>query len=63
MFEACGNSAFLTGSFSAIAREFPTKVASMFSLIELFFGIGKAYDILWDRMTLLLYFFFKLAQY
>ena len=43
MFEACGNSAFLTGSFSAIAREFPTKVASMFSLIELFFGIGKSY--------------------
>jgi len=41
MFEACGNSAFLTGSFSAIAREFPTKVASMFSLIELFFGIGE----------------------
>ena len=43
MFEACGNSAFLTGSFSAIAREFPTRVASMFSLIELFFGIGKSY--------------------
>jgi len=41
MFEACGNSAFLTGSFSAIAREFPTRVASMFSLIELFFGIGE----------------------
>jgi MFS family permease len=41
IFEACGNSAFLTGSFSAIAREFPTRVASMFSLIELFFGIGE----------------------
>jgi len=41
IFEACGNSAFLTGSFSAIAREFPDKVASMFALIELFFGIGE----------------------
>jgi len=41
IFEACGNSAFLTGSFSAIANEFPTNVASMFALIELFFGIGE----------------------
>merc|ERR1719376_878571 len=41
IFEACGNSAFLTGSFSAIAREFPDKVASMFAMIELFFGIGE----------------------
>lgn len=41
VFEACGNSAFLTGSFSAIAREFPTNVASMFALIELFFGVGE----------------------
>jgi len=41
IFEACGNSAFLTGSFSAIAREFPSNVASMFALIELFFGIGE----------------------
>ena len=40
IFEACGNSMFLTGSFSAIAREFPDKVASMFAMIELFFGIG-----------------------
>lgn len=40
MIEACGNSAFLTGSFSAIAKEFPDKVASMFALLELFFGIG-----------------------
>jgi len=39
--EACGNSAFLTGSFSAIAREFPAQVASMFAMIELFFGIGE----------------------
>ena len=32
IFEACGNSMFLTGSFSAIAREFPDKVAaSMFT--------------------------------
>lgn len=28
IFEACGNSMFLTGSFSAIAREFPDKVTS-----------------------------------
>jgi len=41
IFEACGNSAFLTGSFSAIAREFPDKVASMFAMIELFFGVGE----------------------
>jgi len=41
IFEACGNSMFLTGSFSAIAREFPDKVASMFAMIELFFGIGE----------------------
>jgi len=40
MIEACGNSAFLTGSFSAIAKEFPDKVASMFAVLELFFGIG-----------------------
>merc|ERR1719370_1216071 len=39
--EACGNSAFLTGSFSAIAREFPDKVVSMFAMIELFFGVGE----------------------
>ena len=39
--EACGNSAFLTGSFSAIAREFPDQVASMFAMIELFFGLGE----------------------
>ena len=32
---------FLTGSFSSIAREFPDKVASMFAMIELFFGIGE----------------------
>ena len=41
IFEACGNSMFLTGSFSSIAREFPDKVASMFAMIELFFGIGR----------------------
>jgi len=41
IFEACGNSMFLTGSFSSIAREFPDKVASMFAMIELFFGIGE----------------------
>merc|ERR1712038_2188994 len=41
IFEACGNSMFLTGSFSAIAREFPDTVASMFAMIELFFGIGE----------------------
>jgi len=40
IFEGCGNAAFLTASFSAIAQKFPTNVASMFALIELFFGIG-----------------------
>ncbi|XP_023340181.1 MFS-type transporter SLC18B1 [Eurytemora carolleeae] len=41
IFEGCGNAAFLTASFSAIAQKFPTNVASMFALIELFFGIGE----------------------
>jgi len=40
MVEACGNAAFLTGSFSAIAKEFPDNVATMFAVLELFFGIG-----------------------
>jgi len=38
--EACGNSAFLTGSFSMIAKEFPDNVATMFAILETFFGIG-----------------------
>lgn len=38
--EACGNSAFLTGSFSMIAKEFPENVATMFAILETFFGIG-----------------------
>lgn len=38
--EACGNSGFLTGSFSMIAKEFPDKVATMFAILETFFGIG-----------------------
>jgi len=38
--EACGNSGFLTGSFSMIAKEFPDNVATMFAILETFFGIG-----------------------
>jgi len=38
--EACGNSAFLTGSFSMIAKEFPENVATMFAVLETFFGLG-----------------------
>jgi MFS family permease len=38
--EACGNAAFLTGSFSMIAKEFPDNVATMFAILETFFGIG-----------------------
>jgi MFS family permease len=38
--EACGNSGFLTGSFSMIAKEFPSNVATMFAILETFFGIG-----------------------
>ena len=38
--EACGNSGFLTGSFSMIAKEFPENVATMFAILETFFGIG-----------------------
>jgi len=37
---AAGNAAFLTGSFSLIAKEFPEKVATMFALLETFFGGG-----------------------
>ena len=38
--EAIGNSCFLTGSFSMIAKEFPENVATMFALLETFFGMG-----------------------
>jgi len=38
--EACGNAGFLTGSFSMIAKEFPDNVATMFAILETFFGIG-----------------------
>lgn len=38
--EACGNAGFLTGSFSMIAKEFPQNVATMFAILETFFGIG-----------------------
>ena len=39
--EVYSKSSSSPGSFSAIAREFPDKVASMFAMIELFFGIGE----------------------
>lgn len=38
--EAIGNSAFLTASFSIIAKEFPENVATMFACLETFFGLG-----------------------
>ena len=48
--EACGNSGFLTGSFSMIAKEFPDNVATMFAVLETFFGIGEKLHT--DRDTL-----------
>lgn len=41
MVEAVGNSAFLTSSFSIIAKEFPNNVATTFAILETFFGLGK----------------------
>ena len=38
--EAVGNSAFLTSSFTIIAREFPANVGAMFANLETFFGMG-----------------------
>ncbi|XP_040575634.1 MFS-type transporter SLC18B1 [Lepeophtheirus salmonis] len=40
IFEALGNSAFITASFSIIAQEFSSNVATMFSTIEMCFGFG-----------------------
>ena len=40
MIEAVGYSAFLTSSFTIIAREFPANVGSMFANLEMFFGMG-----------------------
>ena len=37
---ATGNATFVTGSFSLMAKEFPDKVATMFSILETFFGLG-----------------------
>jgi len=38
--EAMGNSAFLTSSFSLVAERFPNTVATVFALVEMFFGMG-----------------------
>lgn len=38
--EALGNAAFLTASFSLIAREFPSSVGATFAALETCFGIG-----------------------
>ncbi|KAJ8673676.1 hypothetical protein QAD02_004938 [Eretmocerus hayati] len=38
--EALGNAAFLTASFSIIAKEFPNNVATTFASLETFFGLG-----------------------
>ena len=35
-----GNSGFLTSAFSIIAHEFPETVATMFAVMETFFGLG-----------------------
>ena len=38
--EAVGNAAFLTASFSLVAIYFQDSVATVFSLVEMSFGIG-----------------------
>lgn len=38
--EAVGNAGFITACFSLVAKEFPERVASMFALVETFFGLG-----------------------
>jgi len=38
--EAIGNAAFLTASFTLVAMLFPNMIASVFSLVEMFFGLG-----------------------
>ena len=38
--EALGSAAYFTGSMSMIAAEFPSRVATMFAVNELFFGFG-----------------------
>ena len=38
--EAVGNAAFLTSSFSMVADLFPKTVATVFSLLEMFLGVG-----------------------
>ena len=37
---ACGHSAILTGSFSMIVKHFPDNMATMFAIIEVFYGLG-----------------------
>ena len=55
IFKACGNSAFLTGSFSMIAKEFPDNVATMFAILETFFGIGKYKELTFDFAYIFVY--------
>jgi len=38
--EAFGNSAFLAASFTLVAQLFPTSVGTVFSLVEMSFGVG-----------------------
>jgi len=40
IFEACGNSAFLSSSFTLVAQMFPSSVSTVFGLVEMSFGIG-----------------------
>jgi len=40
VFEACGNSAFLSSSFTLVAQMFPTTVSTVFGVVEMSFGVG-----------------------
>ena len=38
--EAFGNSAFLSSSFTMVAKVFPANVSTMFGVVEMAFGVG-----------------------
>lgn len=38
--EACGNSAFLSSSFTLVAQMFPNTVSTVFGVVEMSFGVG-----------------------
>ena len=39
--EAVGNSAFLSSSFTLVASQFPSSMATMFGVVKMSFGLGK----------------------